>query len=100
MTCDPCETAIPQFLQGTELNLIGTFTDANGVLVDPTEVLLNIKDPNGTVSQVTTTRTSVGVYTAPFVFSIIGTYAIQYLGNGNVVAIQEKQVLIYASLFD
>jgi hypothetical protein len=99
MTCDPCETAIQQFLQGTELNVIGTFTDVSGNLIDPTEVSLNIKDPTGTVTPVTATRNSTGIYSAPVVFSLVGTYSIQYLGQGNVVAIQETQILIYASLF-
>lgn len=99
MTCDPCEITFPQFLQGTELNLIATYTDAIGNLIDPTIAILNIKPPTGPVQTFTPNRISQGIYSYPFIFSIIGTYGIQFEGNGNIVAIEETQVIIYASIF-
>lgn len=75
----------------TLIQLTGTFTAADGVtLVDPTDVFLFLRTPNGLVTQYTTsttpaiTRVSVGVYQIELETTQAGPWIYKWQGTGAV----------------
>lgn len=79
--------------------LTGTFYDIDGALADPTDVVMKVKDPAGTITELTPTNTSVGVYTGEFEATISGTYYWRIAGTGAVKAADEGSVGIDVSVF-
>jgi len=86
------------YVVGTQLRLIATFTDVNGNLVDPTSVTLYVKDPTGSVSTIgNVIRQSIGVYYFDYSFVTSGVFHYRYVGAGAVVAANEGTISIKKS---
>jgi len=86
------------YVVGTQLRLIATFTDVNGNLVDPTSVTLYVKDPTGAVSTIVgVIRQGPGVYYFDYYFVISGVFHYRYVGTGAVVAANEGTISIKKS---
>lgn len=97
MQCDPNKP----ILIGTELPLRATFTDLiTGQLVDPSTIVLKVKDPTGTVTDYTPTRQSLGVWSYNYLFSVAGVYFYRFEASGNFVAVGEKSLMVAASQVD
>lgn len=71
----------------SEVELSGTFTSVeDGSLLDPTEITLFVKSPNGIVNSYTTgiQRVSMGIYTYDIVVDQAGPWIYKWQGKGNV----------------
>lgn len=79
-----------QYVPGQQVELDITFTNLLGVLTDPTTVTAEVLLPDGTVSALTVTHPSTGLYSAlytpPF---LTGFYRYRFQGVGNLVAAAE-----------
>jgi hypothetical protein len=73
----------------TTIELMGTFANAlTGAAVDPTDVTLFIRDPEGDITQHANgqlTRVGVGVYTFLITVSVHGVWTYKWQGTGAVV---------------
>lgn len=77
------------YSRDTEVELKGTFHDADDALADPTEVTLEVRDPAGTKTTYTlgaseVTRESQGVYTRTQLLDQSGTWYYRFKGTGGV----------------
>lgn len=82
---------------GSEVRLIGTFTDIAGALADPTTVLVRIKDPDGNITVENPVRQSIGVYYQDLIISLAGIWYYRFEGTGNVVAAGDSSFSVYNS---
>ena len=73
---------------GSQPHITVTFLDANGNLVDPTDVVLNVWDPAGNVTLYASTfRVSVGNYYQDVPVSLAGIYTYAWQGSGAATAV-------------
>jgi len=85
------------YSRDTEVELKGTFRDADGNLVDPTEVTLQVRTPAGVISSYTygaaeVTRESLGVFTKGVTLDASGVWYYRYKGTGAVVVADWERV--------
>jgi hypothetical protein len=85
------------YYRDTEVEAKGTFRDADGNLVDPTEVTLYVKNPAGALSTYTygaaeVTRESLGVFTKAVTLDASGVWYYRYKGTGSVVVARWTRV--------
>lgn len=81
---------------GDVAQLTGTFRDVANALVDPTTTACVVKKPDGTSVSLTTTRASLGVYTAALTIDQTGVYWYRFTGTGAVAASGEKSLRVRA----
>lgn len=86
--------AINAYDKGDKIRIQGTFKDIDGALVDPTTVTFTAKDPDGTISTLTTVRSSVGVYYADLSLTKAGTYFYRSVGTAPAVAAEEGEIFV------
>lgn len=72
---------------GNVARIVGTFTDEDGDLADPTEVTLSVTDPAGTEQELTfsaedLSNPSVGVYEGYVELTMAGDYRWKIVGTG------------------
>jgi len=78
---------------------------SDGVLTDPTEVTLKIKQPNGTISTYTygaaeITRVSTGNYYKDVEMTQTGQLWYRFSGTGALISAEESYLIIRPSEFD
>lgn len=82
----------PAYNIGAQKTLTGTFTDINGTPVDPTEIALTIREPDGvpvTKALVDLTRTATGVYTYDYTIAKAGRHVVRWQGTAGTFAADE-----------
>lgn len=83
------------YLIGNVIRLYSAFVDILGAPVDPSTVVLSIKQPDGSVVTLTyandqITKASTGNYYADFQPTIEGIHYYNYTGTGACVSASEK----------
>lgn len=86
------------FTAGQTIRLSGTFTDTADTLVDPTGVVITVRDPAGTVTTPAVTRDSTGAYHADITATLGDTdqlwrWSMQGTGAHPQLAFSEFKVL-------
>lgn len=84
---------------GDQARLTATFKTSNGVLIDPTEVKIKIRNPNDTETEFTAVRDSVGQYHYDLTFTVGGTWYYRFVGTGAAIAAGEASLLVKRSAF-
>lgn len=75
----------------------------NGVSVDPNEVVLKVRDPDGVETEYATSKVSTGEYEALWFVNKPGTWYRRWRANdasGNSLGASEVPVSVEASVFD
>lgn len=85
------------YQQQCEVALNCTFTDATGVLVDPTAVTVEIRLPDKTLATYTPDQLSTGVYSYNLVTTLPGVYSYRFVGTGAVIAANEAKLNVIPS---
>lgn len=70
---------------GDQVRVQATFTNSEGALTDPT-VVLTVERPNGSVSTVSTTNPSTGVYQGLVTTDAEGHWHYRFQGSGALIA--------------
>lgn len=79
------------YLIGNIVRLSTHIKDEDGILADPTAVILRVKKPDGTIEDLTPTNTAVGKYYYDYTPLKSGDYCYRFEGSGAiVVAVQGK----------
>lgn len=80
-----------QYIAGSVVELRVLFKDLDGNLVDPTEVVGEVRAPDGSVIDITAQiqRESLGTYTAPYTPELSGLYIYRFVAEGSVIAAGE-----------
>ena len=82
---------------GTQITLTATFTDAAGVLTNPTSTTAKIRLPDGSQTALTPlVNGSTGVFTFAYTPLSVGLYIYQFAGTGAVVVAGESTFLIHS----
>lgn len=96
-------TAVPKtYDKGDTIRLGAQFYDEVGVLADPTDVELKIRNPIGSVSTPTVLRMSTGVYYYDLTTSISdphGRWEYRFEGTGAVTSAEEAAFFLRRSDF-
>lgn len=91
------------YVIGNAVRLLGSFVDEGGRPVDPTTIVLRVKNP---VSQIVTsysysggeiTKSATGVYWRDFVPTEAGRHHYRYEGTGNMNAAMEGDFTVLES---
>lgn len=82
---------------GSLVKLTASFSDNNGVPVNPSAVLLRIKPPGGTTQVFTPALSSDSTYYYNFQTGISGTHYYRFEGSGAVVAVADGQFEVTSS---
>jgi hypothetical protein len=91
-----------KYIQGVTVNVTAEFRTFNGVLVDPTDVILKYKTPTDIVitrkySLNEITKVSQGVYETYVLLDLAGKYIFRWEGSGNSGSIDETIINVTAS---
>jgi hypothetical protein len=81
------------------VRLTGTFRDLDGDLIDPTDVEVHLRDPDGTVSHPSATSSTPGVWTADVDVVKPGVWTYRFEGTGAVVAAEETMFAVDPTSF-
>lgn len=85
---------------GTQLVLATTFLDPTSRQpVNPTTVVLELRDPLGTVTTPGVSNASTGVYKALVTPAIAGIWSVRWAGTGAVTAATEDRFEVKPSAF-
>lgn len=95
-----CDLVVTIYSEGSLAGASATFTDVTGALADPTTVTANVIRPDGTLVPVTTTSTTVGVWTASWIVDQPGRWGYKFTGTGAVTASMEGALDVTSSRFD
>lgn len=82
---------------GSSTNLVASFINSVGIAVDPTTVILRIKNPKGIVSVNTPTNTGVGLYSYELALDIAGVYYYRFEGTGTAIAAADSSLTVVPS---
>jgi hypothetical protein len=86
---------------GDLVNMTSSFATVAGAAVDPTAVLVRVKDPSGAVTVLTypsqVTKDSVGSYHANFATVLAGIHYYRWEGTGAAQAAAESFFYVAAS---
>jgi hypothetical protein len=85
---------------GDEARVTATFKAANGALVDPTEVVVKVRTPEGVETEDTPTRASTGVYYYDLALTAPKKWNVRFVGTGAAVAANERQLNVRESAFE
>lgn len=83
--------------EGSPVRMVGTFKDINGILVNPTTVIVRVKDPTGAVTLPAVENDNPGIYHADIVASIPGNYYYRFESTGDLVAVADAQINVTPS---
>jgi hypothetical protein len=81
---------------GDDVVLRATFKDLDGVLTSPFAVACRVMDPAGTVTTVTASEASAGVWEATFAPTVHGGHWYRFEGTGTVRAAGEQAFIVSA----
>ena len=88
------------YVIGSAVLLTGTFTNPAKTPVDPTVVVVKVKDPTGVETDYTSpTNTSVGVYAQQIIPTTAGTWRYRWVGTGAAVSAGEKTFEVKPTAF-
>jgi hypothetical protein len=80
-----------RYTLGEEVRLTGTFR-VGATLTDPGAVTLHLRDPEGTETSPTTTKSSTGTYYADVVVSTEGLYHYRFEGTAPALGAAEGKL--------
>jgi hypothetical protein len=83
------------FYEGQTIRLSGTFTNAAGTLVDPTAVVITVRDPTGAITTPAVTKDSTGAYHADITATLGDTdqvWAWSMEGHGHEPAARVQRI--------
>jgi hypothetical protein len=83
----------PPYDIGDNVILSATFT-VNGVLTDPTAVACRVRNPDQSVTTITASKTSTGVYTATFTPTMKGEHWYRFEGTGTAKGADEAAFVV------
>lgn len=92
--------------KGDLIKCTGTWTDANGVAVDPTIVIFKFKNPAGTITSYTygedseVVRDGAGIYHVEVNANASGMWIYRFESSGTGQAAEEERFIISESDFD
>lgn len=94
---------VNKYVIGSEVRFIASpFRNSDGVIADPTNIVLTIKQPDGTDATAhypgDIVKDSVGVYHYDFVPAQAGSHFYRWESTGSVVAVDERQFIITPSI--
>jgi hypothetical protein len=78
---------------GEGVILQATFT-VGGVLTNPGAVTLKVEKPDGTVSTVSASSSSTGVYTGTFVPTMAGDHFYRFAGTAPAVGVEQGMFVV------
>jgi hypothetical protein len=84
---------------GDKIRLTAEFRDDAGALADPVTVTLMIKDPAGTVTTPTPTRSGLGEYEHLIVIDQADRWYWRWVGSGDVDVAEESWFFVRPSVF-
>lgn len=87
---------------GDLIRLLVTFQDTTGAFVDPTNLILRIKLPDGSVQEYSSgdvTQTSKGKYQYDFLSTAAGTHRYRWEGTGTAQGAVEGSFKVAESAF-
>ncbi|MGB1583351.1 MAG: hypothetical protein ACPHCI_06145 [Solirubrobacterales bacterium] len=84
--------------KGASIGLKATFTDEAGTLIDPATVTGKSKSPDGTVSDLTPTNPSTGVYTIQTDTDATGIWVLEVKGDDNFDTVERLEFNVLESL--
>lgn len=87
------------YIAGQTVEFRCTFTDADGTLVDPTDVTLRLRPPLGADqdyawSGASVTRVSVGFFRVRATLGVVGVWLYRWRGTGPLGALSAGQVVV------
>jgi len=82
------------YLIGNQVRLSVSFKDYNGILADPTNVVLKIKKPEGTTEMITPTKDVIGKYHYDYEPLKVGEYCYRFEATGAVVAASQEKFMV------
>lgn len=94
-----------QYDIGDVVRISAAFKNMAKVLVDPTTITLEIKNPSGTIItwvydvDPEVIRTGAGVYYADYLIEKSGIHYFKWFGTGDVTAAEEWQFFVKATQF-
>lgn len=92
--------SLREYTSGNELVFTATFTDpATKKGVNPTDVLLKLRDPDGIETDIRGVGVGLGQFTATFTPVLAGIWSYRWQGTGAVVAAREGSFTITATDF-
>lgn len=80
-----------RYTKGEEVRLTGTFR-VGGALTDPGAVTLKIRDPEGTQTTPTTTKSGTGIYFADLTAALEGLYHYRFEGTAPALGAAEGKL--------
>lgn len=85
------------YVMGQTVDFLCTFTDGDGALVDPTDVLFRLRSPvpadqDYSLGGATVTRMALGEYRVRATLSVVGQWLYRWHGTGPVAAIAAGHV--------
>jgi hypothetical protein len=92
--------ALAQYTVGTTIQITATFTDDDGVKVDPTEVTAELRTPAGVLEDLTVVRDSTGEYHADYTPALNGLHQYRFIGTGAVAAANEGSFMAQTTFQD
>lgn len=81
------------------VRLTGTFHDLDGDLIDPTDVTVHLRDPDGTVTHPEASSESTGVWNTDVDVVKPGVWTYRFEGTGAVVAAEETMFAVDPTSF-
>lgn len=86
---------------GTLVTLQAAFVNSGGVPSDPSSVTCRVQNPDGSITDLTTSvvRVSAGVYTAAFLTAMYGIHQYEFIGGGVVVAANVNKFFVNETTF-
>lgn len=97
--------AINTYDIGDLVRVTGTFTDAAGAAVDPTTVVLKVKDPLGAIAtyiygtDAALVKSATGVYYADLSVAMPGSYWARFAATGTGQCAGEQEIRVRESMF-
>jgi hypothetical protein len=102
MPLDPI-TGVRSYNIGDLLRLKSTFTSLAGTNVDPTTIVLKVKNPAGSTTTYTypthITKESTGVYYYDFNVTVTGLHYFNWAGSGGYQAADEATFSVTSTVF-
>jgi hypothetical protein len=90
---------VASYSKNSVVRLTATFKDTTNALVDPTTVVCNVVNPNGSSSTPSVVKDSLGTYHADVVADTPGTWGYQFIGTGTNRGADEGEFEVARSRF-
>lgn len=87
------------YVVGDLVQIKATFTNASGVLANPTDVTAEVKNPDSSVTALSPSQISLGIFAATVSITQAGQYQYRFVGTGAVQAANEGSFFVNTSAF-